>query len=333
MATLTEPLRFERHILEKVWGGRSLERSLGIPLPPGMPVGETWEVVDRGEESSMVAVGELQGITLGQLMEIHGAELLGDAPVGREGRFPLLVKFIDAARNLSVQVHPDEAAAQELGGDVEAKTEAWYVVDVAPSGAIYAGLRPGITREEFAAIADGPDVEQALLRWDVRPGDCMLVPGGTVHAIGAGVTILEVQQNSDTTYRLYDWGRLGLDGTPRELHVDRALSCVRFDREATGPVSPTWQDAAPGLHVAAMVRSPHFTMDGLRIALPTNFDTEESFRLLAVIEGGGEIVVSANGKRHSLVRGDVWLLPAACGEYVIEPSRGELSIVQMTRGT
>ncbi|MEW6073642.1 MAG: type I phosphomannose isomerase catalytic subunit [Planctomycetota bacterium] len=332
MPTLTEPLRFERRVLEKVWGGNGLARRLGFSRRGGGPVGETWEIVDRAEASSVVAVGEHRGLTLGQLMEVHAEELLGDALPGRGRRFPLLVKYIEAAERLSVQVHPDEEAAATLGHGAEPKIEAWYVIDVADGGILYAGLRPDVTREDLAALATGPEIEETLLRWQVRPGDCLLVPGGTVHAIGAGVTLLEVQQSSDTTYRLYDWGRVGLDGRPRPVHVPEALACIRFGREARGPAAPIWQDASPSLRVAALARCGHFAMDGLRVEGPTAFATEGSFRVLAVIEGNGEIAVPATGARHDLMRGDVWLLPAAVGEHVIEPGQGELLLVQMTRG-
>ena len=328
--SLTEPLRFERRLLEKVWGGRALERCLGFALPPDVPVGETWEVVDREDVSSVVAEGEHEGRTLHELMREHGPDLLGTAPAGKGGRFPLLVKYIDASQDLSVQVHPDDETARRLGGGAEGKTEAWYVVDVAEGGRLYAGLKPEVTREGFTKIAAGPEVEQALLEWSVRPGDCLLVPGGTVHAIGAGVTILEVQQNSDTTYRLYDWGRLGLDGKPRDTHVDRALPCIRFGVEPRPPSPPRWEEASPTLRTAAMARSEFFTMTALGVSGATRFVTAGSYRILAVIAGSGELVVSASGRRYHLDRGDVWLVPAACGEHRLEPDDCELRLVLMT---
>jgi len=327
---LTEPLRFERRLLEKVWGGRALERCLGFALSPDVPVGETWEVVDRGEASSVVAEGEHAGRTLHELMRDHGPDLLGAAPSGTGGRFPLLVKYIDASRDLSVQVHPDDETARRLGGGAEGKTEAWYVVDVAEGGRLYAGLRPEVTLEEFTKIAAGPEVEGALLEWSVRPGDCLLVPGGTVHAIGAGVTILEVQQNSDTTYRLYDWGRLGLDGKPRDTHVDRALPCIRFGAEPRPPAAPRWEETSSTLRTAPLARSEYFEMTGLALSGATCFDTTGRYRILAVVGGGGELVVSASDRRHRLDRGDVWLVPAACGEYRLEPETHELKLVLTT---
>ena len=264
MSASLGPLRFARRFVEKPWGGRTLERILGFVLPPGVPVGETWEIVDRAAENSVVAEGAQRGRSLRELMETHADAILGDAPAGKEGRFPVLVKYIDASENLSVQVHPDEDSAGRLGGGAEAKTEAWYVIDAAEGGALYCGLRPDVRAEDFGRIArstsispaspdsSGGEIVGALARWEVRAGDCMAVPGGTVHAIGAGVTILEVQQNSDTTYRLYDWGRVGLDGRPRETHVEQALVCARFGEEERAPVQARWSADEHGVRTAPL---------------------------------------------------------------------------------
>jgi mannose-6-phosphate isomerase len=316
--TRLEPLRFERHYLEKVWGGRTLERKPGFALPPGK-IGETWEVVDRADENSLVATGGLKGLSLRELMKRHGADLLGKAPPGKEGRFPLLVKYIDACENLSVQVHPDDESCRRLPGS-EAKTEAWYIVDARPGSVLYAGLRPTVTAREFERVADGPGVVETLLAWEVQPGDCLLVPGGTVHAISAGITILEVQQNSDTTYRLWDWGRAG-----RETHVAEALQCIRFGDPPRGPIRPRWFPEG-AYQVAHLARSKHFGMNALHLTQPTRFSTQSQFNLYAVLEGGGRL--RWNGGERELTRGDVWLVPDATGYHHFEPA-GELRLVHM----
>ena len=317
MDTRLEPLRFERHFLEKVWGGRTLARRPGIALPPGK-IGETWEVVDRDGENSLVATGGLKGLSLRELMKRHGKDLLGKVPAAKDGRFPLLVKYIDASENLSVQVHPDDESAARIAG-AEAKTEAWYVLDARPGSKLYAGLRPEVTAREFERVADGPGVLETLLAWEVRPGDCLLVPGGTVHAISAGITILEVQQNSDTTYRLWDWGRTG-----RETHVAQALQCVRFGAPERGPIRPMW--FPEGEHsVAHLARSKHFGINALRITRPERFSTQSQANLYAVVEGRGRL--RWDGEERPLAPGDVWLVPAATGYHHVEPLGGELVLV------
>jgi len=340
MTAALGPLLFERHFVEKVWGGRSLERRPGFELPAGARIGETWEIVDRDEERSVVARGRHRGRTLGELMAERGAEIVGDAPMaptgaagGEGGRFPLLVKYIDASENLSVQVHPDESAARRLGRGAEPKTEAWYVVGAAGDAALYCGLRPDVDADELARIAAGPEVVDALVRWSVRPGDCMAVPGGTVHAIGAGVTILEVQQNSDTTYRLYDWGRVGLDGRPRETHVEEALACARLGRPARPPARPDWSRSEDGLRSARLVDNALFTLDGLALSASVRMDTrqgdERSYRIYAVVEGSGRLDVEGDeGEAWRLAPGDVWLVPAACGYHRVTPDEGRLTLIR-----
>jgi len=313
------PLRFERRCLPKVWGGRALERKPGFALEPGK-IGETWEVVDRADENSVVAVGELAGTTLGALMKTHAQELLGQVPAGKEGRFPLLVKYIDACENLSVQVHPDDESATRVKG-AEAKTEAWYVVDAAPGAKLLAGLRSDVTAREFERVADGPGVIETLLAWDVRAGDCLLVPGGTVHAIPAGVTILEVQQNSDTTYRLWDWGRPG-----RETHVREALQVIRFGDPERAPIRPRWY-REDELEVAHLARSKHFGMNALRITTPVRRSTQSQFQLYAVLGGTGTL--RWQEREFPLASGDVWLVPADASYHHFVPASGELLLVNM----
>lgn len=324
---LTEPIRFQRIFLEKVWGGRALERTPGIDLPPDIPVGETWELVDREHENSVAETGPHRGRSLRSLMQEFSKDILGRAPATPKGRFPVLIKYIDATASLSVQVHPSDESAARMGASAEGKTEAWYVLDAAPGACLYAGLRPDVTRAELEAAADGEGVVELLNRWDVRGGDCMLIPGGTVHAIGAGVTLLEVQQNSDTTYRMYDWGRVGLDGKPRETHLAQALEVAALGEPLRPPVRAVWTEVAPGLSKAPLVRTNTFSANALRVTDRARLATGRQFQVYAVVEGSGTLTMSGSETSHRLQLGDCWLVPASAGYHYIEP-REELRLIQ-----
>ena len=219
-------IRFQPLYMDRVWGGRLLETRYGRRLPdPALPYGESWEVVDRPGGQSVVSGGPFGGLTLHDLWTKHRAEIFGGA-APESDRFPLLIKILDARDTLSLQVHPPAAEAAALHG--EPKTEMWVIAAAAPGAAIYAGVIPGTTRENFAAaLADG--TAAALVpKLAVQEGDFIFIPSGRLHAIGAGLLIFEIQQNSDTTYRVFDWNRPGLDGKPRALQVEESLRCIDF---------------------------------------------------------------------------------------------------------
>lgn len=325
-APLDRPLRFERIFLEKVWGGRALERAPGIALPPGVRVGETWEVVDRERERSRVAGGPLAGCSLEELVRERRRELLGGAPTNARGRFPLLVKLIDASQNLSVQVHPDDEAAARAGGGAEGKTEAWFVLAAEPGARVWAGLAPGVTRADVVARGSRAGAEELLAAHEVRPGDCITVHGGTVHAIGAGVTLLEVQQNSDTTYRLWDWGRTGLDGRPRETHVEQALRAIDFERPAPPPARRA-ADAPSGAW-SRLSETRWFALDELELDGSLRQPADDSFAIYAVVRGRGRI--ECPGGEATLAPGDTWLVPAAAGAHRISSTGGALALVRLS---
>lgn len=221
------PLTLQPAFKERIWGGRELERLYGKKLPSGAIIGESWEICDRPGDASVIANGPLAGKDLRWLMTHHAKEVLGGANPAAEGRFPLLCKILDARDKLSLQVHPPASRAAELGG--EPKTEMWYIADAAPDASLYVGLKRGVTRAEFEQkISDGT-VTECFHRIPVRAGDTMFLPSGRVHAIGAGLVIFEIQQNSDSTYRVFDWNRVGLDGQPRELHVAQSLTSIDFN--------------------------------------------------------------------------------------------------------
>ena len=220
------PLTFNPIFKERVWGARNLERLYGKKLPAGATIGESWEVSDRPGDASVINNGPLSGKDLHWLVENHRADLLGDAKL-EAGRFPLLIKLLDAQEKLSLQVHPPASKAVELRGDP--KTEMWFIADAIPDAELYVGLKRGVTRADFERrIGDG-SVAECFHRAKVCPGDSMFLPSGRVHAIGAGLVIFEIQQNSDTTYRVFDWNRVGLDGKPRELHIPQSLASIDFD--------------------------------------------------------------------------------------------------------
>ena len=219
-----EPISFSPLYMTRVWGGRSLEKTYNRPLPDSQPYGESWEISDRKNEQSIVNHGPYQGKSLHELWSNYREELFGEGLTG--DRFPLLIKILDARDDLSIQVHPPQEVAAELQGDP--KTEMWYIADCDPAAQLYVGLKEGATRETFEqSITDGT-VEQQVHAIQPSPGDSIFIASGRLHAIGAGFLIYEIQQNSDTTYRVFDWNRVGLDGTPRDLHVKESLASIDF---------------------------------------------------------------------------------------------------------
>lgn len=310
------PLTFQPIFKERVWGGRNLERLYGKALPPGNPIGESWEITDRPEGVSVVANGPLAGRTLRQLMEEHGREILGAAhPEG--GRFPLLIKILDATDTLSVQVHPPAAVAARLGG--EPKTEMWYIADATPEAALYAGLRQGVTREEFERrIGDGT-VAECLHRVPVKKGDAMFLPSGRLHAIGAGNVIFEIQQNSDTTYRVFDWNRVGLDGRPRDLHVQASLESIDFEDFEPGLIQSIYS-RNPTMKVRYVVDNPLFRVDGYQVKRGVRwYLRSEAMQIIGVLQG--ELSVGHGDQTILLKPGGFCLLPASLGRVTLMAER------------
>ncbi len=259
---IVHPLILEPILLPKIWGGRGLERLFGRALPVGKKIGESWEVTDLPEGVSAVAAGAEAGRSLHDVVEAWGERLLGTAaPV--DGRFPLLIKFLDAEDVLSVQVHPDEQACERIGGDARVKHEAWYIIEATDDAVIYAGLRSGATRAEFADAVAGGTVAEVVERIPVRPGDCYYLPRGTVHALGAGVVVAEVQTPSDTTYRVFDWNRLADDGKPRALHVEQAMMSIHFGEPPPTP-QPRQHQADAWTTTTRLVSCPRFIVEKVR---------------------------------------------------------------------
>jgi len=330
-AVLDEPLVFERILLDKVWGGRALERALGIPLPPGRRIGETWEVSDRADRNSIVLRGSFRGRSLRELMTHQRDRLLGRTRPAADGTFPLLVKYLDATENLSVQVHPHRAIAHTLPPGDAPKTECWYVLAAERGSGIWHGLRPGVDPDKLAAEAAGPGIVSLLSWYRAEPGQFYFVPGGTIHAIGAGVTLVEIQQNSDTTYRLYDWGRTGSDGRPRETNVEQALRAVRPTGASKKPRRP-YRKGTPRQDDenkrGACVDAQEFAVDLLELCDPLEARTEDFALVYVVLEGGGRIACTDGRGPWSLAVGETWVVPACLGEHRIEPEDG-LRVLQV----
>jgi mannose-6-phosphate isomerase len=255
------PLTFKPIFKERVWGARNLERLYGKPLPATVPIGESWEISDRPGDVSVIANGPLAGKDLHWLVEKHCTDLLGAAKL-EAGRFPLLIKLLDAQEKLSLQVHPPATKAAELRGDP--KTEMWFIADAIPNAELYVGLKRGVTRADFERrIGDG-SVAECFHRVPVKPGDSMFLPSGRVHAIGAGLVIFEIQQNSDTTYRVFDWNRVGLDGKPRELHVPQSLASIDFDDFEPALVNSP-EVVGPNFRSRQLVKHPLFTVEQFKV--------------------------------------------------------------------
>ncbi len=319
------PLKFKPRYLAKMWGGRKIEAILGKKIPPG-PIGESWELFDfppgvvdesSGWISSEVAEGPLAGKTLHELVKEFGRELHGDVPlVGPLGQFPILIKFLDAAQDLSVQVHPDEEYARANPG-AHLKNEAWFVVHADAGSRLLKGLRPGVTRESFAkAIADG-SVESSINSITVEAGDCFYLPSGTVHALGAGILAAEVQTPSDTTFRVFDFNRVDPStGKMRTLHVEQAMKCIDFSAGAEGLESAVGPE---------LVSCDYFSIK--RVALKKGEEVLISGGepiVLMFIEGQGQITSGEQWKGTEFVRGDTVLLPALLRESIAIASSDSL---------
>jgi mannose-6-phosphate isomerase len=316
------PLRFEPILRQLIWGGRRLGTVLHKPIGEANDYAESWEVSDYRAAVSVVCEGPLAGISLRELVHLRGRELMGPVqPPPRQ--FPLLVKFIDSRLDLSVQVHPDDEKARRLAGD-NGKTETWVVVDAQPGSLIYAGLRPGVAPEQFSAAITAGQVEPLLHRFTPRPGDCIMVDAGTVHAIGTGVLLAEVQQMSDATFRVYDWGRVGPDGLPRELHVSQALEATNFERGPVDPLVPATETTASGNIVEQLSQSAYFSLKRLRLSSPDVVGARDRFTIVMGLEGSAEI--RHQGQPTRLDFGQTLLLPAATGRCTIVP-RGEAVVL------
>ncbi len=318
------PLKFRPRFVEKIWGGRKLETVLGKTLPPGKHIGESWELYDfppgvvegsEGWVSAPVANGPLAGRTLHELVEQFGADLYGEVPLVGGNQFPILIKFLDAREDLSVQVHPPQEYADRHPG-AHLKTEAWYILQHEPQARILKGLMPGVTRESFEQGIKDNTVEQQIRAIPAKEGDCHFLPSGTVHALGAGILVAEVQTPSDTTFRVYDFGRLE-NGQPRKLHVAEALECIDFSGRPE-PQQKRSHVASYFTTVTQLVNCPYFRMEkvrmteGLEEAVP--YDQPVVWIML---DGTVELRVKGLPEPVRAGRGETLLLPARMDQPTI----------------
>jgi len=313
---LLYPLRFEPIYQYRLWGGRRLADLLTAPLPGDGPIGEAWVLSDRDDHPSHVADGPLKGRTIGQLLKQFPEQMLGKL-AGRFRRFPLLLKFLDAREMLSVQVHPGDAHTDLLPVGETGKTEAWVVLEAGTESRIYAGLKPGTTADDLRRSLTNGVVADDLTWFTPKPGDGVFLPAGTVHSLGGDVVVFEVQQNSDVTFRLYDWGHVdGKTGQPRALQVDQAIACIDFAEGAVGRVTPVVEATTP-VERERLFQCDHFWLWRLRGQSPFTVGAAGAPRVLVCIDGMGQ--VEHGGATYAVGKGDVFLLPAVIGACIVRP--------------
>jgi mannose-6-phosphate isomerase len=319
------PLRFEPIYQYRLWGGRRLADLLSAPLPGDGPIGEAWVLSDRDDHQSLVADGPLKGQTIGQLMKQFPEQLLGES-ARRYQRFPLLLKFLDARDMLSVQVHPSDAHTDLLPDGETGKTEAWVVLESRPESRIYAGLRIGTTADDLRRSFTNGTVEDHLASFTPKSGDGVFLPAGTVHALGGNVVVFEVQENSDVTFRLYDWGHVDAKtGQPRALQVDKALACIDFAQVAVGPVFSELESAMP-IMWERLFNCEHFRLWRLRGESSFMVGEAEKPRVLVCIAGSGQL--EYDGANYAVGKGDVLLLPAVIGACDFRP-HGAVNLLEI----
>jgi mannose-6-phosphate isomerase len=308
---ISSPLTFEPIFMERVWGGRRLESEFGKKLPSQKPIGESWEIVDRPETQSIVRNGPLRGKTLHQLWTQHRDEIFGNVPDAP--RFPLLLKLLDAREKLSLQVHPPEGVASKLGG--EPKTEFWYVASADPGAELHVGFRESITRDRFEnALRDGTAADY-VHKIRVKSGDAAFLPSGRLHALGAGNLLIEIQQNSDTTYRVFDWNRVEDKGKPRSLHVDQALQCIDFNDVAPKLIEPQGE---------LLVRHDLFEIQKWNLQSPRAVTPSGQFAIVCCLTGSLRCV------DVNLKPGEFSLVPAGLRDRQLNPISEGTTLLRIT---
>jgi mannose-6-phosphate isomerase len=319
---LDAPLLFEPVYQTLVWGGRRMQR--WRPALPEGPIGESWDLADHPKGMSVVAGGALAGEPLRALMAADPEGLVGRGFLG--STFPLMVKLIDARERLSVQVHPDETLARSLGVGQSGKTECWLVLD--DGGSIYQGTRPGVDRRAFEAALAGGVVADTLNLFEPRAGDFYFLEARTVHALGAGCLVYEIQQTSNVTFRVYDWGRVGLDGKPREVHVVESLTTIDFGRAGFGPQRPAWLPDVRGGELRPLVRCPFFEVEERRGDRLTG-GADGRCAVVVCLEGEPELATAGGAVR--LAPMTTALVPAAAGAWALEAAAGTRALVSVPR--
>jgi mannose-6-phosphate isomerase len=317
------PLTFSPVVRDYLWGGRSFERLYGRPLPPG-PAAESWEISAHPTASTVVDTGSLRGRSLPEVLAIYGVDLVGTRArwaLARD-RFPLMVKLLDVKTRLSVQVHPpDEYALQHEDGEL-GKTEMWYVLHAQPDARIIFGMRPGVTPESFRQAVAENRLEESLHVLQVKPGDVIFIAPGTVHAALDGLVINEVLQNSDTTYRVHDWGRTGSDGKPRPLHINKAMDVIDFQRVEPGPTQPVLVESRAGSVRQRIASCRYFVVERISLDAAAGWSGHtggETFEIWGTIEGQASLNWAAGSVPLPAIR--YCLVPASLGDFAIGAER------------
>lgn len=310
------PFKFKPIFKPRIWGGQTLRTFFNKQIPSDTKIGESWELTDLPDNHSEITNGDLAGQTLDKVVAQFGPDITG--PIDFQKQFPILIKILDARDILSVQVHPDRTACKKMGTGAP-KTECWYIIDACPGAFIYKGIKPGITKEIFKKSLQESNVADYLVKVPVVSGQCHFLPSGTCHAIGGGLLIAEIQQPSDTTYRVFDWNRLDPDTQkPRQLHIKEALQCIHFNQTV---------DQLPVRTAGRLVDADEFKVDKIEASL----DSELTFapgimRIIMVTSGSGRLVI-ADGTETPFVAGDTILIPAASKVKVSFDTNIELLIV------
>lgn len=317
------PLKFEPIYQYRLWGGRRLEHLLSKPLPKDEPVGEAWVLSDRKDHASKVTEGPLKGSTITELMKKYPKEIMGN--LGSDfDRFPLLLKFLDCKEVLSVQVHPSDDQKEYIPKGDTGKTEAWVVLETSDDSRIYAGLKNGTNKENLLQSIKDKSVSDRLHSFVPETGDAVFIHSGTVHTLG-GTVVFEVQENSDTTYRLYDWDRTDpKTGKPRELQVDKAIACIDFDQVDIGPVPPTksWDIE----NAEKLFDNEHFKLWRFENESKFTVGFKDEPAILVCIDGSGKM--NYNKDDYPISKGDVMLIPASVGQLNLHPDK-KINLLQI----
>jgi len=305
------PLVFHPIFQERIWGARKLAELFGKNLPAGKRIGESWEIVDRPEAQSVVANGPLKGKTLHELWSQYRKEVFGDVPSTL--RFPLLVKLLDAQKKLSLQVHPPDQLATKLGG--EPKTEFWYVAAADPGAELLLGFSKRSSRAQFEKALHLGTAADYVHKIGAKPGDAVFLPAGRLHAVSAGNLLIEIQQNSDTTYRVFDWNRVDDNGRPRQLHIDQALQSIDFNDVRPELLKPEGE---------VLVRDRLFEIQKWQLDSPREVAPRGQFAIVCCLSG------SIRCADADLSPGEFFLVPASLPDRTLQPQRKETSLLRVT---
>lgn len=304
-----QPLKFKPIFMERIWGGDTLKTKYGFDIPEGKKIGELWCISDNRTAVSEVDGGNYDGKKLDVLARQHSNEIYGNNK--KYERFPLLIKLIDAHDKLSVQVHPDDDYAYKYENGDLGKTEMWYIVDAKPGAKLVCGLKEGTTKEQFKKLLDEGKLEDCLNEIEVNPGDVIYIQSGMVHAIGDGILICEIQQNSDLTYRVYDYNRVDTNGKKRTLHIDKALDVIDFNLKSD-KVIPKYNKIQGGTYAVA-VKSKYFNTDVINVETSVSIDTNGTFNTLTVLNGNCKLM--CENDEIYLKSGESILIPALINKY------------------